>query len=160
MTMQARMCKPARSKERGASAVEFAIIAPALFLLLIAIVEVCMLFWVNLTMQYAVREGARYAVTGRADLDPHPTNDKRHRAVIEAIRENSMGLFDRVEPRINNVKYGNPSAYHTGMFGKAGGVFVLRIDCTWPLMTPILRPFFNDGKYRFSVATTMRNEAF
>lgn len=160
MTTQARMRKPATNKERGASAVELAIVAPAVFFLLIAIVDVCALFWVNLTMQYAVREGARYAVTGRSDLDPAPNNDKRHRAVIEAIRENSMGLFDRVEPRINNVKYGDPARYHSGMFGKAGEIFVLRIDCSWPLMTPVLRPFFADGKYNFTVATTMRNEAF
>ena len=160
MTMQARMRKPARSKERGASVVEFAIVAPVVIFLLIAIVDLCTLFWVNLTMQYAVREGARYAVTGRSDLDPHPTNDKRYRAVIEAIRENSMGLFDRVEPRINNIKYGDPTAYNETMFGKAGEIFVLRIDCSWPLMTPILSPFFTDGKYQFSVATTMRNEAF
>jgi hypothetical protein len=150
----------ARRKERGASAVEFAIVAPLVILLLFAIVEVCALFWVNLTMQYAVREGARYAVTGRSDLDPAAKNDKRYRAVIASIKENSMGLFDRVEPRINNINYGNSSKYNDAMFGKAGEIFVLRIDCTWPLMTPVLRPFFTDGKYKFSVATTMRNEAF
>ncbi|MEN3295398.1 MAG: hypothetical protein V7642_4651 [Burkholderiales bacterium] len=160
MTMQAIMRKPARREERGASAVEFAIVAPLLFFLLIAIVEICALFWVNLTMQYAVREGARYAVTGRSDLDPNPTNDRRYRAVIEAIRENSMGLFDRVQPRINNINYGDPNAYNDDMFGKAGEIFVLRIDCNWPVMTPILRPFFAGGNYQFSVATTMRNEAF
>lgn len=160
MTMQEHRRTPARSRERGASAVEFAIVVPVVFFLLIAIVDTGVLFWVNLTMQYAVREGARYAVTGRSDLDPHPTNDKRHRAVIEAIRSNSMGLFDRVEPRINNIRYGDPAGYNSAMFGKSGEVFVLRIDCAWPLMTPVLRPFFADGKYRFSVATTMRNEAF
>ena len=151
---------PTRNKERGASAVEFAIVAPVVIFLLIAIVELCTLFWVNLTMQYAVREGAGYAVTGRADLDPSPKNDKRYRAVIASIKQNSMGLFDKVEPRINNINYGNPSKYNDAMFGKAGEIFVLRIDCSWPLMTPLLRPFFTDGKYKFSVATTMRNEGF
>lgn len=151
---------PTRNKERGASAVEFAIVAPVVIFLLIAIVELCAVFWVNLTMQYAVREGARYAVTGRNDLDPNPTNDRRYRAVVASIRANSMGLFDKVEPRINNINYGNPSAYNDTMFGRAGEIFVLRIDCSWPLMTPLLRPFFTDGKYNFSVATTMRNEAF
>lgn len=151
---------PTRNKERGASAVEFAIVAPVVIFLLIAIVELCAVFWVNLTMQYAVREGARYAVTGRTDLDPNPTNDRRYRAVIASIKENSMGLFDKVEPRINNINYGNPSAYNDTMFGRAGEIFVLRIDCSWQLMTPLLRPFFTDGKYNFSVATTMRNEAF
>jgi len=155
-----RIRKQTRSRERGASAVEFAIVAPVVIFLLIAIVDLCTLFWVNLTMQYAVREGARYAVTGRSDLDPAPTNDKRYRAVIEAIRENSMGLFDQVAPRINNVNYGDPTAYNDAMFGKPGEIFVLRIDCAWPLMTPVLRPFFANGKYHFSVAATMRNEAF
>jgi Flp pilus assembly pilin Flp len=154
------MSRPQRNKERGASAVEFAIIAPLLFFLLLAVVDVCGMFWANLTMQYAVREGARYAVTGRTDLDPNPTNDKRYRAVIEAIKENSMGLFDQVQPRINNIQYGDPTKYNDAMFGKAGEIFVLRIDCSWPLMTPLLRPFFTDGKYEFSVAATMRNEAF
>ncbi len=158
--MTTRMRKQTRNKERGASAVEFAIVAPAVFFLLIAIVDVCALFWVNLTMQYAVREGARYAVTGRTDLDPNPTHDKRYRAVIASIRENSMGLFDRLAPRINNINYGDPTAYNDTMFGKAGEIFVLRIDCTWAPLTPILRPFFADGNYHFSVATTMRNEAF
>ena len=160
MARQAFMRKPARDKECGASTVEFAIIAPLLFFLLMAIVEICGLFWVNLTMQYAVREGARYAVTGLSDLDPNPSNDRRYRAVIESIRENSMGLFDKVEPRINNISYADPNAYNDDMFGKAGEIFVLRIDCSWPLMTPLLSPFFTDGKYQFSVATTMRNEAF
>jgi len=160
MNRQAFMRKPGRDKERGASVVEFAIIAPVLFFLLMAIVDICGLFWVNLTMQYAVREGARYAVTGLTDLDPSPNNDKRYRAVIQAIKDNSMGLFDKVEPKINNISYGDPTAYNDGMFGKAGEIFVLRIDCSWPLMTPLLSPFFTDGKYQFSVATTMRNEAF
>jgi len=160
MTMQALMRKRTRNKERGASVVEFAIVAPILIFLLAAIVDICTLFWVNLTMQYAVREGARYAVTGRTDLDSNPSNDKRYHAVVEEIKKNSMGLFDTVEPRINNINYGDPNAYNDGMFGKAGEIFVLRIDCSWPLMTPILRPFFTDGKYQFSVAATMRNEAF
>jgi hypothetical protein len=147
-----------RNKERGASAVEFAIIAPVLFFLLMAIVDLCALFWVNLTMQYAVREGARYAVTGRNDLDPAAKNDQRHLAVIQAIKDNSMGLFDRVNPKINDVNYGK--SYNSNMFGQAGKIFVLKIDCTWPVMTPLLYPFFKDGKYQFSVATTMRNESY
>lgn len=149
-----------RRRERGASAVEMAIVAPVLFFLLIAIVDVCAMFWVNLTMQYAVREGARYAVTGRSDLDPAPRNDQRHIAVIEAIRASSMVLYDKVEARVNGVRHGDAGGLREDMFGGSGQIFVLRLDCAWPLMTPILRPFFSDGKYRFSVAATMRNEDF
>lgn len=158
--MQTNRLETRRNRERGASAVEFAIIAPLLVLLLTSIVELGVLFWANLTMQYAVREGARYAVTGRSDLDPNQSDQQRHLAVIEAIRSHSMGLFDRVQPRINSIRHDAPNEYSAGMFGRAGHTFVLRLDCSWPIMMPILRPFFTDGVYRFSVAATMRNEAF
>jgi Flp pilus assembly protein TadG len=149
-----------RRKQRGASAVEFAIIAPLLFFLLFAIIDACAMLWVNLTMQHAVREGARYAITGRADLDPHTKKQQRFIAVIEKIKESSMGFYDKVEPRINGIGYGDAKKYNDGMFGTAGEIFVLRLDCSWPLMTPLLQPFFNNGTYQFSVAATMRNETF
>jgi len=148
------------SKQRGASAVEFAIVAPLLFFLLMAIVDLCVLFWVNLTMQHAVREGARYAVTGLADLDQNAQNQQRYLAVIQKIKDSSMGLFDRVKPEINGIDYGDPTHYNAGMFGTSGQIFVLKIDCQWPVFTPLLQPFFQNGIYHFSVAATMRNEGF
>lgn len=151
---------PNRRRQRGASVVEFAIVAPLFFILLFAVIDLCMLFWVNLTMQYAVREGARYAVTGRNDLDPNASNPQRALAVIENIKTASMGFYERVQPQINGISYGDPSRFSAGMFGTSGQIMVLRLDCTWPLMTPFLQPFFDDGNYRFSVAATMRNEAF
>ena len=152
-------CRPARRKEQGASTVEFAIIAPLLFFLLLAIVDVCVLFWVNLSMQHAVREGTRYAVTGRVDLAP-AGDQQRYLAVIQKIWDSSMGLFDRLDTRINGIGYGEPGKYNNAMFGVSGQIFVLQLDCTWPVLTPMLQPFFKDGKYTFSVAATMRNEAF
>ena len=47
----------------GASAAEFAIVFPMFFLLLFGIVEFARLFWSANTLQYAVAQGARYAMT-------------------------------------------------------------------------------------------------
>ncbi|WP_151637704.1 TadE/TadG family type IV pilus assembly protein [Noviherbaspirillum aerium] len=158
--MQAAFRNRYKRRQRGASAVEFAIVAPLVFFLLFAVIDLCVMFWVNLTMQYAVREGARYAVTGLSDLGPQG-NPQRHLAVIEKIKDSSMGLYDRISPRINGVNYaGNDSQYHAGMFGAPGQVFVLRLEGAWPLMSPVVQPFFDDGIYRFTVAATMRNEEF
>ena len=149
-------------RTRGASIVEFALIAPILFFMLFAIIEVGLLFWVNLTMQYAVREGARYAVTGQTNLDPDPTGQQRYRAVIRKIKESSMGLYEQVKPEIivNNFTYANAGQYNANMFGGPNDSVVLQLDCTWAILTPMVRPFFNNGEYRFKVAATMRNEAF
>lgn len=112
-------------------------------------------------MQYAVREGARYAITGRSNLDPNTADQQRYAAVIQNIRDNSLGMYARMTPQIsvNGTRY-DSMAYSSGMFGAAGDIIVLQIDCSWPVTTPLLSQFFANGKYSFAVAATMRNEAF
>ncbi|MFM0199179.1 TadE/TadG family type IV pilus assembly protein [Paraburkholderia fungorum] len=154
-------------KERGVVTVEFALLAPLLFLLLCIAMDLGIALWVNLTMQYAVREGARYSVTGQSNLDPNATNQQRYLAIVQEIKDSSMGLYTLVSPSyvitINGgaaQTYNTQGSYGTGMFGNPGDIVVLQINCIWPLLTPLVSPFFTDGKYTFSVATTMRNEGF
>lgn len=160
-----------RRRMQGVAAVEFALIAPILFSLLFGIIDLALMFWVNLSMQYAVREGTRYAVTGQSELDPNAAAQQRYIAVIEKIKLSSMGMYDQLNPRITVTNYGNdgsnartsiydPAAPSSTIFGGPGDIIVLQLnDCTWTKLT-VLAPFFKDGKYIFNVATTMRNEAF
>lgn len=161
-----RLKKPTR----GATLVEFALIAPILFFLIAMIMELGVMFWVNLTMQYAVREGARYSVTGQNNLDPASANKQRYEAVLQKINDSSLGLYAMVSPVVvvNGVSQA-PSAYNNNMFGAAGDIVVLQVNCTWPVITPawrlmaLLNPKTSTsapGQYAFSVAATMRNEAF
>lgn len=149
-------------RQRGSAVVEMAIIAPIAFLLLIGVIEYSLIFYTTLAMQYAVREGARYAITGRTDMDPATSNQQRYLAVIQQIRNNSMGMYDSVSPviSVNNTTYASSSAYSATMFGSAGDIVVLRLDCTWKLATPLIAALFPNGQYKFSVAATMQNEAF
>ncbi|HJW26891.1 MAG TPA: TadE/TadG family type IV pilus assembly protein [Rhodocyclaceae bacterium] len=162
----ARLSSPA-GNDRGSATLEFALVAPVFLFVLMAAMEMGILFWVNLSMQHAVREGARYAVTGQKNLDQSQDGAQRYRAVLQAIQDASMGLYRKVAPVISVginggtlQSYGSASLYGGAMFGGPGDVVVLRLDCTWPILTPLMQPFFEGGKYRFSVAATMRNEAF
>lgn len=156
--------------EKGATIVEFALLAPVFLFLLFIIIELGILFWVNLTMQYAVREGARYAITGQSNLDPNAANQQRYLAVIQKIKDSSMGLYTRVNPTIVvNAVSQAPGSYNNSMFGGSDSIVVLQLDCTWPVATPawrlmsLLSPGNQanpPGQYAFSVAATMRNEAF
>ena len=56
----------------GATSVEFAIVFPAFFLLLFGIFEFAHLVWAVNTLQYAVAQGARYAMTSGGS--PPPTS--------------------------------------------------------------------------------------
>lgn len=150
-----------RKRQSGATIVEMAIVAPVFLLVLLALVELSLMFFTTLTMQYAVREGARYAVTGQSNLDPATSSQQRYAAVIQKIRSNSLGMYDKLAPTIsvNGTAYSS-STYSSGMFGAAGNVIVLQLDSDWVVTTPLLSRFFTNGKYHFAVAATMRNEYF
>ncbi|MET0265847.1 MAG: TadE/TadG family type IV pilus assembly protein [Duganella sp.] len=151
-----------RRRQRGSAVVEMAIIAPMAFLLLIGIIEFSIVFYTTLTMQFAIREGARYAITGRSDKDPATANQQRYLAVVQQIKNNSMGMYDSVNPviSVNGATYASSTAYSANMFGSPGEIVVLRIDCTWKIATPIVAALFPNGQYKFTVATTMMNESF
>lgn len=144
-------------RQAGATIVEFAIIAPVFLLLMIGVIELSMAYFANLTMQHAVREGARYAVTGNKDLDPNSSNQQRYQAVIQKMKDSSMGIYDKVSPVIS---VNGSSGTSSGMFGNSGDIVVISVDCSWTFATPMMAPFFKDGKWRFVVAATMRNESF
>ena len=56
-------------KERGASLVEFSLVLPILFLVLVGIFEIGMAFKSYLTVAYLAREGARLAAFTGTDVD-------------------------------------------------------------------------------------------
>ncbi|CAG9179318.1 hypothetical protein LMG32289_04326 [Cupriavidus pampae] len=149
-------------RTRGASAVEFALVAPLFFLMLFSIIDFSAMMWANLTMQHAVREGARYAITGQNALDPNTSAPQRYRAVLEKIQESSLGVFDMSNAQVSTRVNGTSQASGAGMFGGAGDIVIIEVTCNWPLLTPVVAAFYSStgGKYRFRVAATMRNEAF
>ncbi|MEW7847588.1 TadE/TadG family type IV pilus assembly protein [Massilia aurea] len=147
-------------RQSGATLVEMAIIAPVFILVLVSIIELSMMFFATLTMQYAVREGARFAITGRANETGTGTQ-QRFATVIAKIRDNSLGMYDRMNCAVSvNGKSYASTGYSNAMFGGAGEMIVLQLDCAWPMTTPLLSPFFTNGQNRFAVGATMRNEYF
>ena len=153
--------KPAIRRQSGATVVEMAIVAPVFLLVMLALVELSLMFFTTLTMQYAVREGARYAITGQSKLDPRTGKQQRFTAVIDTIEDNALGMYEKVSPLISvNGKAYPEGTYTDGMFGAPGSINVLQLDCDWAVTTPLLSQFFSGGRYRFTVAATMRNEFF
>ena len=162
----------------GQSLVEFALAGLVFFSLLFAVIDLGFMFYANLTMQHAVREGTRYAVTGQSNACGNP-NDRRG-ALIQVIKNSSNGLYDKnltnhdhpcAPPDYNNpaisvitpsnVTFSNYSGTPAaGNPGNPNDIIVVSLSYTWPLVTPILKPFFPGGKYSFTVKSTMKNESF
>ena len=160
-------CAQPRRGQRGAAVVEFALVAVLFFTVLFSVIDFSYQMWVNLTMQHAVREGARYAITGRSDLDPDPDPSNsaanRYDAAIEEIKQSSMGLWDSLAPKVTFSAVDNSGAIVPLPAHSAGSpeqVLVVSVLCTSQPLTPMLKPFLHNGVYRFNVSATMRSEAY
>src|SRR5471032_1071747 len=160
---RARMApRAAPWRQRGSSIVELAIVAPIVLLMLLGLIELSMAFFADLSMQYAVREAARYAVTGQVNDDPNSANQQQYMAVLQKLQDSSAGLYAKVSPVlvVNNTTYSTAASYTANMFGNPGDIVVLQVLCSWKLATPVLNMVFPGGVYKFTVGATMQNEQY
>lgn len=95
-------------KDSGASMIEFALVAPAFLFLLIAILEMALMFVAQNAIEAAVREAARYSMTGSTY-----GYGSRQAAIIQKIKDvatmYSGGLIDPSKLVIQVKAYGDLS---------------------------------------------------
>jgi Flp pilus assembly protein TadG len=145
-----RMILPYRS-ERGTTIVEFAIVAPLVLLLVFGVIDFSRLFYTRLTMQHAVREAVRFAVTGNVTQDPNTGQPRTRPESIRAkIVENATGL----DVDVNTIQITPADG------GGPGQIVTVRTDFTFEFATPVIKPFFPGGNYPFAVSSSMKNEPF
>ncbi len=139
----------------GTSLLEFAFIAPMFLLLLFGTVDFAHLFWVEFTLQNAIRQAGRYAVTGNHLPDPNHAgqNLSRVASILQVARQTAVGL-DVSNLQISSVTGGSGSA------GGPGDTLTISLTTNLPLITPIVARFFTNGVYTFTVSVTMKNEPF
>lgn len=159
----------------GQAIVEFALVAMVFFVMLFAIMDLAIMLYVNLTMQHAVREGTRLAITGQPGSTA--TGAQRWDAMKQKIKDSSMGLYDKnlngqKDPVVSILPHDAPAsspvyanftgtrATATDPTGKPDDIILVKLTYSWRLITPVLRPFFPNGIYTFTVKSTMKNEHY
>jgi len=88
----------ARESE-GASAIEFALVFPLAFFLIMATFELGMLMFNQAAIEGAVREAARYGMTGQG------TEAERTAAILDIVDRHTYGLVDRADISITTETY-------------------------------------------------------
>jgi Flp pilus assembly protein TadG len=139
----------------GQSLVEFALVAPLFFLLVFGITDFGRLFFTQETLQFALREAGRYAVTGQHQPDPNnPGNNMtRVASIIAVAKQKAIGID------VSNVSISSGGV--AGFAGNPGDTVVVSLTTSLRLITPMIGRFFGPGQtYTFTVQTTFRNEPF
>lgn len=117
-----------RRSEHGAAMVEFAIVAPLLFMLVFGIIDFGRALFVFNNLTNAAREGARLGATR---IDPAPTTA----AVQTAMRA-------RIATYVNGGMNGTPTGYTVGIVANTQSVTVTISNFPFQMLTPFANTVF------------------
>ena len=157
-----------RRDEGGATAVEFALVAPLLCFALLSIVEIGMLGMMSSGLDNAVIEVARKIRTGRTDgpttastfEDQVCANLGGNVSACHTRLVVSVQKFSRFFDAGSGVNAPPNGAFNKGV---AGDIIIVKADYTWPLMTPfIATAFHRNGPMSVTLASRIafKNEPF
>jgi Flp pilus assembly protein TadG len=139
--------------EKGTSLVEAALITPLLLLLTFAIVDFASLFYIYLALENGVSQASRYGVTGN-----QVAGMTREQSIRTAMRQATPTLtiadgafsFSHLRP--------GQGTWDAGVGGPSD-IDKVTVNYNWPLLTPLVRPFFANGQINLVVESAMKNEA-
>jgi hypothetical protein len=143
----------------GQSLVEFAVVVPAFFLLIFGVLDLGRAMFVQMTLQNAMRQAARLAVTGNHLPDPSnpSTTLSRVDSIILQAKKAAVGLD------VTNIQISSASGGSTGP-GRAGGpgdTITIALTTNLKLITPLIGRIFGPSNiYTFTVRSTFQNERF
>jgi PKD repeat protein len=133
-----------RKRSRGQSAVEFALVLPVFMLLLLIAVDFGRLFFTNIEVNNAAREGASYAATNPTDatgIQAHLVQETNAQAQRGAGTISAPTVICK-DPTNANVVIACSTAT-----GGAGQGYTVTVSATEPFtfFTPLINGFFNNN---------------
>lgn len=173
-----------RKSKRGATAVEFALIATPFVFMIFALIETMLIFFVQTALEAAVAEEARKIRTGQAQSTTTPITQTQFKANVctrmMGLADCTNRLFVMVEAFTTPPAGALPTPWSDGSLvpgsgadepyqnSAAGDMVIVRSYYVWPLLTPGLSNAMSNysggayGSYnRMLVATAaFRNEPF
>lgn len=169
-----RMRRPWRDRprrfvqaEEGATAIEFAFIAPVLIFALYSLIEIGLLGMMMSNLDNAVIEASRRIRTGRADMATSASTFEDQ--ICTNMGDNTQQCRDRlmisVEKYAQFAAAGAANTAPAGQFdaGAAGDIIVVKANYTWPLITPYVASAYHGGNMTEVVLASrmaFKNEPF
>jgi Flp pilus assembly protein TadG len=141
--------------EEGQSLVEFALAFLVFIFLVFAIFDFGHLFFVEMDVQNAIQEAARYGSTGNHLPDPKNPGSSLSRvtSIIDTFQTDVMGV------QVTNIQVSSLNG-GSGSAGGPGDMMTVSASVQMPLMTPMIAQMFPNGQFAFTASTTVMNEPF
>ncbi|MCX6907070.1 MAG: pilus assembly protein [Verrucomicrobia bacterium] len=139
----------------GQALLETALTFLIFMLLVFGILDFARLFYVQMTMQHAMRVAGRYAATGNHLSNPSSPSQQlgRTNSIIQVAQSAAMGL------PLTTIQFVSQS-FGTNSAGGPCDTVTISLGCNVQLLTPLISRVFSNGVYRFNASMTYRNEPF
>lgn len=148
----------------GAAAIEFAILAPVLFTLMLGIVELGLLMFASSVIENAATSASRIGLTGNDGNNNFGDTDARRTIVENEIYKYAFGLIDPsklsfdpvVHHSMTNVNGGGPKG-----LGSGNEAVTYDVSYDWEFFTPLIGDLVGtNGVYKITSSIIVKNEDF
>ena len=147
-----------KANDSGQTLVEMAISLSLLLLLVMATIDFGYLFSTKVTLQNAVRQGGRYAITGQCILAGDGSCSKtRYNSIMQTVEDTSLGRLDASQISITCQDYGGGCPNGAG---GPGDVVTITVTYPYHFMTGPIGAFFPVQSYTLTVSSVFKNESF
>jgi Flp pilus assembly protein TadG len=147
-----------KRRARGSIFVETAFTTAAFVLLLLAVMDLARMQYYRVSLAHAVSQAARFATTGNTLSASDGSSMSREDAIIAKIKQLSLNI--NLDPSdVDITSRDGQGVVHQGA-GGPGDVVTVQVTYDVPVVAPVLRGFFPQGRYEFTCSTSFRNEEF
>lgn len=151
-------------KRDGSAAVEFALLAPLLFLLMVGIVELGLVMFASSVLENAATTASRVGLTGNDGKGNFGDSKAREAAVRQEVMRFAHGIIDpnkvKFDPQVHN-KYTNVNGKGSEGLGSGNQAVIYDVTYEWKFFSPLIGAFFKPrGVYTISSSVIVKNEDF
>ena len=149
------------SNDSGQALAEMALCLSILVAMAMATMDFGYLLCTKLTLQNAVRQAGRYAVTGQCITDGNGScSQTRYNSVIQTLQDSSLGMINSSNTSDITMTCSNKGGGCPNSAGGPGDLVTISISYPYSFLSPILASFFPSHAYTIKVGTAYTNEPF
>jgi hypothetical protein len=151
----------AKANDSGQTLVEIAISLAIFLLLVVGTVDFGYLLGTKVTLQNAVRQGGRYAITGQCITGSSGAcSQTRYNSIVQIVENTSLGVVKSSEIVLTCTDQGGGCPGGLNGAGGPGDIVTITVSHPYHFMTGLIGAFFPGKSCTLTVSSSFKNEIF
>jgi len=151
-----------KPNDSGQAILEIAFSLSFLLLMIMAVIDFGYMFSTKMTLQNAVRQAGRYAITGQCFTSGDGScSQSRYQSIVQTLETSSLGFITSSNfSSVVTISCTNLGGNCPNMAGGPGDLITIQVHYPYPFITPLIAPFFPSHAYTIRVSSAFTNQPF